>query len=151
MAGLGDQTAFGPDMPVGEREDYGPVVIEHRLCQALQRLNPWVPADAMDEAFRMLTRPDDEVAFRDARENDSVRASACGLFQCHAALTRDVGRAKGETVLRGTSRAHRLGGPRHQSWRMMLVLRTPHYFSSTANMRHQLESMPLILSGTANR
>lgn len=41
-----------------EREDYRQVVLEARLRQALQRLNPQVPSDAIQEAFRKLTRPD---------------------------------------------------------------------------------------------
>jgi type I restriction enzyme, R subunit len=52
----------GPDIapgePQAERADYGQVVLEQRLRQALQRLNPQVPADALEEAFRRLTRPD---------------------------------------------------------------------------------------------
>jgi len=62
LAGLGYQTVFGPDiapgMPGAEREHYGQVVLEYRLRQALQRLNPQVPADAREDAFRKLTRPD---------------------------------------------------------------------------------------------
>ncbi len=62
LAGLGYQTVFGPDiapgMPDAERDDYGQVVLEYRLRQALQRLNPQVPADALEDAFRKLTRPD---------------------------------------------------------------------------------------------
>jgi type I restriction enzyme R subunit len=62
LAGLGYQTVFGPDiapgMPGAERDDYGQVVLEYRLRQALQRLNPQVPADALEDAFRKLTRPD---------------------------------------------------------------------------------------------
>ena len=41
-----------------ERENYGQVILARRLRQALQRLNPQVPADALEEAFRKLTRPD---------------------------------------------------------------------------------------------
>lgn len=41
-----------------ERDDYRQVVLETRLRQALQRLNPQVPSDAIQEAFRKLTRPD---------------------------------------------------------------------------------------------
>ncbi|MCP9448401.1 MAG: type I restriction endonuclease subunit R, partial [Nitrospira sp.] len=69
LAGLGYETAFGPDIsPAGEtltpalsqweRENYSQVVLERRLRQALQQLNPQVPADALEEAFRKLTRPD---------------------------------------------------------------------------------------------
>jgi type I restriction enzyme R subunit len=62
LANLGYQTLFGPDiapsMPAAEREHYGHVVLERRLRDALARLNPQVPADALEEAFRKLTRPD---------------------------------------------------------------------------------------------
>jgi type I restriction enzyme R subunit len=62
LAGLGYQTIFGPDiapdMPGAERDDYGQVCLSRRLRQALQRLNQQVPSDAVEEAFRKLTRPD---------------------------------------------------------------------------------------------
>ena len=41
-----------------EFEDYGQVWLPHRLQQALQRLNPLVPSDAIEDAYRKLTRPD---------------------------------------------------------------------------------------------
>lgn len=49
---------IAPGEPFAERDDYGQVVLEGRLRQALQRLNPQAPPDALDEAFRRLTRPD---------------------------------------------------------------------------------------------
>lgn len=49
---------IAPGEAMAERENYGEVVLERRLRQSLQRLNPKVPADAVDEAFRKLTRPD---------------------------------------------------------------------------------------------
>ena len=62
LEGLGYAVLHGPDIapgePFAEREDYGQVVLERRLRQGLQRLNPDAPADALDEAFRRLTRPD---------------------------------------------------------------------------------------------
>jgi type I restriction enzyme R subunit len=62
LEGLGYAILHGPDIapgePFAEREDYGQVVLERRLRQALQRLNPQAPPDALDEAFRRLTRPD---------------------------------------------------------------------------------------------
>jgi len=59
LAGVGYSIAFGPDIVESERGgDFGRVVLEGRLRQALQRLNPHVPADALEEAFRKLTRPD---------------------------------------------------------------------------------------------
>ena len=59
---LGYETLFGPniapDEPSAERDNYGQVVLESRLRQALERLNPQVPSDAIDEAFRKLTQPE---------------------------------------------------------------------------------------------
>ncbi len=59
---LGYLILSGPEIAPGEaaaeRDNYGQVVLERRLRQALQRLNPAVPSDAIDEAFRKLTRPD---------------------------------------------------------------------------------------------
>src|SRR4030042_5947580 len=49
---------IAPGEAQAERENYGQVVLEGRLRQALQRLNPQVPVDALEEAFRKLTRPD---------------------------------------------------------------------------------------------
>ncbi|MDI9432224.1 MAG: type I restriction endonuclease subunit R [Planctomycetota bacterium] len=62
LEGLGYTILHGPEIapgePMAERDSYGQVVLEGRLRQALARLNPEVPADALDEAFRKLTRPD---------------------------------------------------------------------------------------------
>ncbi len=59
---LGYSILHGPDIApeeaAAERATYEQVVFEKRLKQALQRLNPEVPADAIEEAFRKLTRPD---------------------------------------------------------------------------------------------
>ena len=60
LAGLGWQMAHGPDIapdtPKAERADYGQVVLESRLRDALAVLNPSLPVDAIDDAFRKLTR-----------------------------------------------------------------------------------------------
>ena len=57
---LGYGIAFGPDLapgePHAERENYEQVVLAGRLREALHRLNPDVPPEALDEAFRKLTR-----------------------------------------------------------------------------------------------
>jgi type I restriction enzyme R subunit len=62
LESLGYTIMHGPDIapgePFAERDDYGQVVLEGRLRQALQRLNPQAPPDALDEAFRRLTRLD---------------------------------------------------------------------------------------------
>ncbi len=58
LSGLGYAVTHGPDLMGAERADYGQVVLEDRLRQALRRLNPKVPAGALDEALRRLARPD---------------------------------------------------------------------------------------------
>lgn len=59
---LGYGIAYGPEVgcgqPGAERADWAQVVLEGRLRQGLERLNPQVPAGALDDAFRKLTRPD---------------------------------------------------------------------------------------------
>jgi type I restriction enzyme R subunit len=47
-----------PDVPAAEREGYGEVVLAQRLRDALARLNPELPRDVLEDAFRKLTRPD---------------------------------------------------------------------------------------------
>jgi len=47
-----------PDMPSAERADYGEVVLARRLRDALARLNPELPVEALEDAFRKLTRPE---------------------------------------------------------------------------------------------
>ncbi len=62
LGATGWQVANGPeiapDMPGAERRDYGEVVLAQRLRDALARLNPALPAEALDDAFRKLTRPE---------------------------------------------------------------------------------------------
>ena len=62
LSSLGWQAAHGPDIapdtPDAERADYGQVVLQQRLRDTLAELNPRLPADALDDAFRKLTRPD---------------------------------------------------------------------------------------------
>ena len=59
---LGWQLAHGPDIapdtPAAERDDYGQVVLERRLRDALADLNPSLPTDALNDAVRKLTRPE---------------------------------------------------------------------------------------------
>ena len=62
LAVLDWQTAHGPDIGPGavgeERADYSVVVLERRLHDALARLNPDLPLEALDDVFRKLTRPE---------------------------------------------------------------------------------------------
>ncbi|MBK9262327.1 MAG: type I restriction endonuclease subunit R [Polyangiaceae bacterium] len=57
---LGYAVLHGPSMAPGEanaeRESYGDVVLEGRLRSALGRLNPHASAEAIEEAFRKVTR-----------------------------------------------------------------------------------------------
>ncbi len=47
---------IAPDTTGAERTDYGEVLLARRLRDALARLNPDLPAAALDDAFRKLTR-----------------------------------------------------------------------------------------------
>ena len=62
LESLGWSIAHGPDIapdtPGAERSDYGAVVLEPRLRDTLARLNPNLPTEALDDAFRKLTRPE---------------------------------------------------------------------------------------------
>ena len=62
LENLGWGVAHGPDIAPGsagaERDDYGKVVLERRLRDALAGLNPGLPESALDDAFRKLTRPE---------------------------------------------------------------------------------------------
>ena len=62
LLGLGWQVAHGadiaPDTPGAERADYGEVVLGLLLRDALAELNPNMPVDALDDAYRKLTRPE---------------------------------------------------------------------------------------------
>ena len=64
LAGSGFAVAHGPEIAVGqpgaERTDptYRDVVLEWRLREALVRLNPDLPQEALDDAFRKIVRAD---------------------------------------------------------------------------------------------
>jgi type I restriction enzyme R subunit len=49
---------IAPGEAATERDDYGQVMLEQRLRDALARLNPALPAEALEDAFRKLTRTD---------------------------------------------------------------------------------------------
>ena len=59
---LGWPVKHGLDIAPGElfaeRTDYGQVALERRLHDALERLNPQLPAEAVNDAFRKLIRPE---------------------------------------------------------------------------------------------
>jgi len=60
LESIGWTIASGPDIapegPNAERESYGQVFLDRRLREALERLNPAFPAEAIEDAFRKLRR-----------------------------------------------------------------------------------------------
>ena len=62
LDGLGYAVKHGPDIapdePESERADYGQVVLVGRLRDALTALNPELPSEALDDAFRKVTALD---------------------------------------------------------------------------------------------
>ena len=62
LEGLGWSVDHGPDIAPdttgAERTNYGQVVLEQRLRDALTRLNPDLPDAVLDDAFRQLNRPE---------------------------------------------------------------------------------------------
>ena len=62
LADLGWQVAYGPDIAPdtfgAERTNYAKVVLERCLRASLAQLNPDLPAEVLDDAFRKLTRPE---------------------------------------------------------------------------------------------
>src|SRR5919198_958053 len=59
---LGWTAKHGPEIAPGElaaeRADYKQVILTQRLQDALEQLNPTLPAEALDDAFRKLTCPE---------------------------------------------------------------------------------------------
>jgi type I restriction enzyme R subunit len=49
---------IAPNEPTAERADYAQIVLDARLRDALARLNPNLPTEARDDAFRRLMRPE---------------------------------------------------------------------------------------------
>jgi type I restriction enzyme R subunit len=62
FSALGYEVLHGPDIapgtPAAERDDYREVVLAGRLREAVRRLNPEVPAAALEEAVRRVLRPE---------------------------------------------------------------------------------------------
>lgn len=68
---------IAPDSPAAERAGYGDVILERRLRDALTRLNPALPAESLNDAFRRLTHP--EGATLDARNRAVHRMLVNGV------------------------------------------------------------------------
>ena len=87
LEGLGWRTAHGPDIgpdgPNAERSDYSQVVLERRIRDALVKLNPGLPAEALDDALRRLTGP--EGSTLEARNRSFHRMLVDGVTVEHRA------------------------------------------------------------------
>jgi len=55
---LGYETLFGPDLAEGDSAErtYAEVVLTHRLRHAIDAINPFIPADAKEEAYKKVLR-----------------------------------------------------------------------------------------------
>jgi len=62
LKAIGWRIAFGPDIAPGmlgaERKEFSEVILAQRLRDALARLNPALPSNALEDAFRKLARPE---------------------------------------------------------------------------------------------
>jgi len=81
LESLGYTVKHGPEIAPGElfaeRGDYGQVILATRLREALMRLNPTLPAEAIDDAFRKIIRL--EGATLDARNRTFHRLLVDGV------------------------------------------------------------------------
>jgi type I restriction enzyme R subunit len=81
LESLGYAVKHGPEIAPGElfaeRVDYGQVILATRLREALVRLNPTLPAEAIDDAFRKIIRL--EGATLDARNRTFHRLLVDGV------------------------------------------------------------------------
>ena len=97
LASLGWAVAHGPDIapytPAAERADYGAVVLGERLRSALACLNPDLPANALEDAYRRLTLPTG--ATLEARNRDFHRMVVAGVT---VEYVDTVGRVRGAQV-----------------------------------------------------
>ena len=81
LESLGYTVKHGPEIATGElfaeRDDYGQVILADRLRQALVRLNPSLPVEAIDDACRKITHL--EGATPDARNRTFHRLLVDGV------------------------------------------------------------------------
>ena len=97
LAEAGWGVAYGPEIGPGaataERDDYGEVVLERRLRDALASLNPGAPGEAVDDAHRKLTRPEGPTL--EARNRAFHRMLVNGV---EVEYREGVGRVRGDVV-----------------------------------------------------
>ena len=92
LEGIQWKVAHGPNIAPhateSERADYGEVVLERRLRDALDRLNPELPAEVLEDAFRKLTRP--EGSTLEARNRAFHRMLTDGVTVEHRSVGGDL-------------------------------------------------------------
>ena len=106
LADLGFAIAHGPEIAIGqpgaERSDptYRDVVLEHRLREALVRLNPDLPPEALDDAFRKIVRADGPSLIERNRLRRSGGQRLAGGQPVHGGRAAGAGPAGGHRDLR---------------------------------------------------
>ena len=134
LAALGWSVAHGsdiaPDTPNAERQDFGQVVLEPRLRDALASLNPDLPASALDDAHRKLTRP--EGSTLEARNRAFHRMLVGGVEVEY----RDGGRVRG-----GHVRVIDFDNPANNDWL------TVNQFTVTENRNTRRPDIVLFVNG----
>jgi type I restriction enzyme R subunit len=93
---MGYTIVFGgdiaPDEPAAERENYGEVILAGRLKDALKRINRGIPDEALDDAFRKVTRPSSPSLVGNNRTFHKILADGIEVVYRHE------GRIKGDKV-----------------------------------------------------
>ena len=123
LEALGYAVLHGPDIAAGElgaeRSDpnYRDVVLEGRLRQALVRLNPDLPHEALEDAYRKLTRSDapslverNRARAPDAGRWGHGRVPPQGRLDCRGTGPGHRLRHTGQQRLAGRQSVHRVGG-----------------------------------------
>lgn len=93
--GIANGPAIAPGEPEAEREAFDQVVLVDRLREAIERLNPEIPEEAREEAFRKVLRPESQSLVVRALDTDGKPIE-------HAAVAVSCGTAGGE-VTRGAA------------------------------------------------
>ena len=124
LADLGWATIHGssiaPGEALAERVDYREVVLVDRLRGAVERLNPELPSDAVDDVVKTLIRPESQVALTENwrayqlitqgvpveyRDSDgNIRHVRARVIDWHSALSNDLAAVNQFTILGQSNR-----------------------------------------------
>lgn len=83
---------IAPEEPAAERENYSEVILAGRLKDALKRINPTIPPEALEDAFRKVTRPSSPALVGNNRSFHKMLADGIEVEYRHE------GRIKGDKV-----------------------------------------------------